>query len=126
MSLKYYYIENMFSNWEKISIEGIYFSGIEGEGEFKEWYDNGQLRELSFYKIGLLDDEYKAWHNNGQLHLHCFFKNDELEGEYKIWHGNGLLEAHQFYINDRIIWENEKLDLGEKPPKNLKGPRIGV
>ena len=29
------------------------------------------------------EGEYKSWYENGQLYNHCFYKNDELEENIK-------------------------------------------
>src|SRR5208337_2729740 len=52
----------------------IWFSGKEGEGEYKHWYDNGRLWQHSFWKNGELNGEYKEWYDNGQLAAHGFWK----------------------------------------------------
>jgi hypothetical protein len=44
------------------------------EGEYKEWYENGQPFERSFYKNGELHGEYRKWFDNGQLTQHSFYK----------------------------------------------------
>ena len=87
----------------------IWFSGIEGEGEYKEWHYNGQLWEHSFWKNGKYDGEYKHWNDNGQLTAHSFFKNGILKGEYKWWNGNGQLYHHGFWKNGKeVITKNVK------------------
>jgi len=35
--------------------------------------------------------EYKMWFDNGNLYRQCFYKDDKLEGEFKTWWGNGEL-----------------------------------
>jgi antitoxin component YwqK of YwqJK toxin-antitoxin module len=60
-------------------VEGIYFSGRFGKGEYMEWYDNGQLA------------------------LHCFFRNGEYHGEYSEWFDDGRLAMRLFYKNGKRI-----------------------
>ena len=72
-------IKGLFTNPQRAKEAGLWFSGYTGEGEFKEWWANGQL--------------YK----------HCFLKNSELNGVYKEWYGNGQLSKHQLYKDDKII-----------------------
>jgi len=48
-------IKNLFINPQETMMDGLWFSGHEREGEYKEWYMNGQLWEHSFYKE---DKEY--------------------------------------------------------------------
>ena len=114
--MKKEYIRRIFTNIEKLKEEGIYLSGIDGEGEYKMWYDNGQLYRHCFYKNGELDGEYKEWYKNNKLWEHCFFKKRRIEGEYKAWYNNGKLMLHFFYKN------GNKIDM----PKEIKDGYIYV
>jgi antitoxin component YwqK of YwqJK toxin-antitoxin module len=81
-------------------IKGVWLSGIEGEGEYKKWYENGKLDVHCFYNDRKLNGEYKHWNENGQLLNHCFYKQGKKEGEYKSWYDNGQLAEHCFYRGD--------------------------
>ena len=68
------------------------------DGEFKWWYDNGQLREYSWFnKDNKLDGENKLWYRNGQLEYHRQYKDNLLNGEYREWYENGRLFKHCWY-----------------------------
>jgi antitoxin component YwqK of YwqJK toxin-antitoxin module len=59
------------------------------DGEYTDWYLNGQLWEHFVSKDGKLDGEYTLWNENGQLRKHCVYKDGEcskLNGEYKQWY----------------------------------------
>jgi len=96
-------IKNLFINPQQTLYNGLWFSGHEGEGEYKEWYSNGELAIHCFYENGEREGEYKEWYENGQLDTHCFYKDDLREGEYKSWYYNGELWEHCFYKNGKII-----------------------
>lgn len=36
-------IKNLFTNPIETMKSGLYFSGYEGEGEYKQWFKNGEL-----------------------------------------------------------------------------------
>ena len=92
-------IIKVFTDLKKLKEDGIWFSGIEGEGEYKEWYKNGKLYlHYNYNKEGKRDGDYKQWHNNGQLNIHILYKNDKLEGKYKEWYSNGQLEKEGIAI----------------------------
>ena len=57
MNLKYKQIIGVFENLKVLKQDGIWFSGVKNKGEYKEWYDNGQIRIHCFY-IG--KDKYKG------------------------------------------------------------------
>ena len=66
-------------------------------GEYKEWYENGQLWKECVYKDGKKEGEYKLWYRDGQLWEECVYKDGELEGEYKSWYENGRLQEECMY-----------------------------
>ena len=75
-------IEKIF-NVKKLKFQGIYLDGTKGEGEYKDWYSNGQLYKHCFYKDGKLHGEYKWWYSDGQLDTHCFYKDGKKVKEIK-------------------------------------------
>lgn len=74
-NLKRYYIEKVSTNIKKLKKEGIYFSGIKGEGEYKDWWINGQLSIHYFLKDGKYEGEYKEWMLKGRLREHSFYRD---------------------------------------------------
>ena len=95
-------IIKLFTKYGKEGFE-LWFSGVEGEGEFKAWYDNGQLDTHSFYKNNTLHGERKGWYPDGQINVHCFYKDGELHGEYKYWGDNGELFDHKLYKDGKTV-----------------------
>ena len=118
--MKYEQIKKVFTNLNKLKQEGIWFSGKEGEGEYKEWWESGQLWEHCFYKHDNEIGEYKRWYENGQLSLHCFYRgiknqyyiityqgedDKRFKGKYKKWSRSGKLREHIIFNNDGSIKE---------------------
>ena len=68
---------------------------IQPHGEFKVWYENGQLSFEDYYKDGKLDGESKSWYENGQLRYQQFYKDGKVYGEHKNWYENGQLFYHR-------------------------------
>ena len=66
------------------------------DGEYKKWWDNGQLEVHCWFKDGYLDGEYKEWWSNGQLAIHCWYNHNIRDGEWKFWHPNGQLVQFDF------------------------------
>jgi len=73
--LRRYYIKEMFVNLERLKTDGIWLNGFQGEGEYKEWDNDGQLWIRCFYKNGKRHGEFKKWSYNRRLYVHCFYKN---------------------------------------------------
>jgi len=96
-------IKDLFENPQRTMKEGLWFSGYLGEGEYKEWYDNGLLYKHCFYKDGEEEGEFKQWYENGLLLKHCFYKDGAEDGEFKMWYDDGKLGRHHLYKNGRVI-----------------------
>ncbi len=73
MNFRHNQITDLFTFTKRIMSQGLWYSGIEDEGLFKKWNDNGQIN------------------------VHCFYKNDKLEGEYKAWNPKGKLVDSKNY-----------------------------
>ena len=73
---------------EKVCVRGIHFFktkqqalmyGNSKEGEYKSWYENGQLCIECVYKNGKREGKYKWWYKNGQLLEEHVYKEDECK-----------------------------------------------
>jgi antitoxin component YwqK of YwqJK toxin-antitoxin module len=77
------------NNADTLSLSS-YQSGRE-HGEWKQFYEGGQLKEKRFFNNGLKAGEYVAWWPNGKKQLHYFFENSEYEGTCREWNNEGTL-----------------------------------
>ncbi len=76
-------IIDLFTNPQKTITNGLFYSGYKWEGEYKSWYENGQLWEHCFFnKNGNMEGEYKSWYKNGKLYRHYLYKNGEIVKDY--------------------------------------------
>ena len=76
---------------------GIWLSGTEKEGEYMEWwYDSGGKYIKAFWVNGERK-RYKEWYKNGVLREISFWRKRELHGEFKRYHENGVLYEHSFW-----------------------------
>ena len=76
-NLKKEYIQQVFEDLKHLKFTGIYFSGIEGKGEWKRWRPDGPLYVHDWKKNGLLTGEYKTW-SDGIPDIHRWFKNGRV------------------------------------------------
>lgn len=118
---------------EKMYLTGIYFflklecayyhmTNID-DGEYLQWYDNGQQHVKCIYSNGVMEGKYLSWYENGKPYYECFYDNDKkngpylewydsgqqrikcsyhdgvFHGEYLEWNENGSLNAHHIYDN---------------------------
>ena len=60
-------------------------------GEWKEYHENEQLKEIGKYENGEPTGELKEYHENGKLYKIGKWENSEKTGEWKYYHENGQL-----------------------------------
>jgi antitoxin component YwqK of YwqJK toxin-antitoxin module len=70
-------------------------------GEYLRWYDNGKQQTKCIYTNGKIYGEYLMWYNNGQQCIKCTYTNDKRNGEYLSWHDNGQQCIKCTYTNDK-------------------------
>ena len=77
-----------FPNDGVLSIKGNYKEDKQ-EGDWKSYYDSGQLYLDRFYKDGNLDGFFKSYYDNGQLKYVWNYKDSEIISQ-KYWDKNGV------------------------------------
>jgi len=77
-------IKYLFSHPKEAMRSGLWFSGVEKEGEFKLWWNNGNLRMHYFYKDGREHGPYKEWNRSGKLRAYGTYNEGEIVEEFLI------------------------------------------
>jgi len=71
------------------------------EGFFKNYHENGQLKEEGNFINGKKDGLWKFYYENGQLEKEVNYKDDKLDGSYKVYHENNQLECDVSFKNGK-------------------------
>jgi antitoxin component YwqK of YwqJK toxin-antitoxin module len=98
-------LEGEYKQWYpngQLSSRGYYKEG-KPEGEYNWWGPKGNLSSKSYYKEGKPEGEYKGWYDNGKLRIQYYYKEGKKEGEYKEWDYKGILNKHYLYKNNEIV-----------------------
>lgn len=69
------------------------------EGQYEEWYSNGQLKYAGNFKNGKRDGKFTEWYKNGQKQAEEQWKNGQLNGNTKYWAENGELQYDLTFIH---------------------------
>jgi antitoxin component YwqK of YwqJK toxin-antitoxin module len=67
----------------------MYFVNGKEDGEWKRWYENGQLMENRFYHDGVKIGKLAQWWLDGKPKMLYFFEGGEYEGECREWYADG-------------------------------------
>ena len=69
----------------------------EKEGEYRAYYPNGKLMEISQYRNGEKSGPSKIYYGNGDLKTDCFYLSGKLYGDYKEYYEGGQLKTEARY-----------------------------
>ena len=69
-------------------------------GEFKKWYDNGQLHVEGSYNNGNLVGEWIGYHDNGQIQTKENYVEDLKQGDFNTWYMNGQKASEGKYLDN--------------------------
>lgn len=91
-----------------------FYQGKE-HGEWRQFFPNGQLREVRYFDRGVKVKTLCRWWENGQKQFECFFKNGEYDGALQEWNASGQLVRAMNYKNgheegsQRMYYDNGKV-----------------
>ncbi len=101
-----YHVQDFYPN-DSIQMEGIYSSFDKTikesslwcnyktntkEGEFKTWYENGQLERIAHYSNGLRHGLHEYWYSNGQRESIQNYSNGQKHGKCTWWNDDGTIQ----------------------------------
>ena len=102
-------IKNLFNDFNNQLSNGIYYSGIKGEGKYQEilYIKNVyQLFEDAYKHDGFYVKEYKNFFLEKRLRMECYIDPNnpfKFKGDYKSYYQSGKIFAHYFFTNDTLI-----------------------
>lgn len=77
----------------------------------KEFYKNGQLKEVTTYKGHQLYGPYEAFYENGQIRAKGSYEEGKMVGTWKYWYENGLQMSEGTYKGNQLVnlqaWDKE-------------------
>ena len=89
--------------------QGIY------DGEFRQYYESGQLAQKGSYKNGLGQGEYIWYYEEGSIRQKAFYKDDKIEGQVLWYFPSGKIAQTVNYVNGKRegelieYYENRKI-----------------
>ncbi len=87
-------------------------------GTYKQFYENGQVSEISNYKMDYKHGLFQEFAEDGTLLKESTYEYDLLQGPYKTFYPNGQLKKELNYIDGLL--HGEELQFDETGNKTLK------
>ncbi len=82
------------------------------EGKWTEWWSNGQLRKIAYWKNGKKEGLSEGYYESGELWWRVNYKNGLQEGLDEMYRKNGESWMRGHWKNDKKVgkWEYFKED----------------
>lgn len=80
------------------------FSGHErqAQGDYVQWYHNGNEHARYHYLNGKLDGAQSSWYENGRKMLEITFVDNLAQGQATVWDKDGFKISEVNYLDNRI------------------------
>ena len=72
------------------------------EGEWKGFYENGNLLWSGFYDKGLTVSKWTEYHNNGKIFTMGYYENGKKIGIWTFYNEQGKKIADEIYKDDSV------------------------
>lgn len=72
-------------------------------GVFKEWYPNGNIKEVSLFRDDELHGRRICYWSNGSKRFHVNYINGVMDGVYEEWDDNGISKQIKTYYKGKLI-----------------------
>jgi antitoxin component YwqK of YwqJK toxin-antitoxin module len=121
-------VYSMASNKKDTVAVGAFVDGKE-HGEWRKYFDNGQLMERRYYFEGKKIGVYEAWWPNGAKRLLYHFENGEYEGSCADWNEKGVLMSNMHFHEGHETGEQKQFYDDGKVKSNyvmIDGRRYGL
>ena len=79
------------------------------DGVFKEWYLNGNIKEVSLFQGDEFHGRRICYWPNGTKRFHVNYVNGEMDGVYEEFDMNGLTKQIKTYYKGKLICVKKSL-----------------
>ena len=85
-------VQRSYATWNAQGVQTVQWQWDEKhreQGDFKEWYQNGQLKDHRIYKDGKLQGPAITWFENGQMSSSVDYVEGREQGVMRMWRQDG-------------------------------------
>lgn len=91
------------SNEDGLKLEINFNINGQAHGEYRGWYDNGQLALQITYINGQAQGLGRKWYDNGQLGIETTYRDGLENGVRRMWYDNGELLCEETYKDGETL-----------------------
>lgn len=103
------------SYYENGNLKGIYSVDKHGnyKGEFKEFYRNGKVKRVGFYRNGKYDGELIEFYPNGDTLRIVHYSDGLAHGVFREFYLNGKVKMYAFSYQDSTVYYKKHDSIGD-------------
>lgn len=103
------YPDGSLKSQTEINSEGL------ADGKYKEYFKSGELKVLTLYKDGVVNDTVYHYFKNGIVKEKGLFKDGKKYGWWKLYKESGLLyKMEDYYLSNNRLYINQWIALDAK------------
>lgn len=114
---------------KQLKEEGHY-SNYEKTGIWKYYFENGRIKATGEYIHGKMNGEWKYYFENGEIELETNYVDNEGNGQTKLYYENGILRMEGTRIGNKIVgvckFYHDTGKLESKGSLNYNGNKTGI
>ena len=95
----------LFYSSGNILEEGVFNNTGEREGEWKEYYKTGRIKEIAQYKKGNYNGPYQYFENDGSLSISSAYADGALVNTHQVYYPTGKLYQKSEYTDGKYDGE---------------------
>ena len=96
---------HFFKSIERALLWELDFNKILYTGEYKTYYENGQIKSKCNYIDSELCGEYIVYYENGHIYIKCNYIDDKKCGEYTYYYDCGQIKKKCNYVDGLLCSE---------------------
>jgi antitoxin component YwqK of YwqJK toxin-antitoxin module len=93
------------------------------DGEFKEFYQTGELYALSYYSQGKLHGKETLFDKSGNVTQVHFFNKGKKIGRWEFYSSENKLEAYQYFNDEGLEYDYKRFDENGKQDRDIRSKR---
>ena len=98
--VRYFYRSSRTKLWEGFAVDFNPLPVVT-EGETREYFENGQLKEIQTFSGGKRNGPIRRYHQNGKLLMEAYLRDDTPDGKVIYYYESGNKEEEQTYVNGK-------------------------
>lgn len=77
------------------------------QGKWMEYFPNGNIKSITYYKNNKTDSIYKSFYSSGKIESEIYFNDGVINGTYTLYYENGVMSDLDMYYLGQPVWTSK-------------------